>query len=201
MIAATCSVFDLRIDRHDAAALRNVGERRRRGIGERVHADDLLLTRLDAPHAFGATLHDPALHLVDHRERAATVEHPLQLGLGGRDQLGDLGLDDLGAFEEIAVLEEVRLVREHLLDPQRPLLIPRRRQPDRLVPARQLDGAGARVLRERDTEHLEHDALHVVLGLLLGEPERVHLHAVAETPQLRVGDAVPLARRCGPTSA
>ena len=35
-------------------------------------------------------------------------------------------------------------------------------------------------LRQRDAEHLEHDALHVVLGLRLGEAERVDLHAVAE---------------------
>ena len=42
-------------------------------------------------------------------------------------------------------------------------------------------------LREGDAERLEHDALHVVLGLRLGEPERVHLHAVAEAPQLLVG--------------
>ena len=67
-----------------------------------------------------------------------------------------------------------------------------RGQAERLVPARQLHRAGARALRQRHAEHLEHDALHVVLGLRLGEPERVHLHAVAEAAQLLVGDAVAL---------
>ena len=47
-------------------------------------------------------------------------------------------------------------------------------------------------LGQRDAEHLEHDALHVVLGLGLGEPEAVDLHAVAEAAGLGVGDAVAL---------
>ena len=38
------------------------------------------------------------------------------------------------------------------------------------------------------------DARDVVFRLLLGEAERVHLHAVAEQPLLGVGDAVALAR-------
>ena len=120
-------VLDRGVDRHDAAALRAVGERRRRGLGERVHADDLQVARLDAAHAFGVALHEATLHRVDHLERAAAVEHPLQLGLGFLAQLGDLGLDDLRPVEQVAVLEQVGLVREHLLDPQRPLLVPRRR--------------------------------------------------------------------------
>ena len=41
-------------------------------------------------------------------------------------------------------------------------------------------------LRQRDGEHLEQDAIDVVLGLLLGEAERVHLHAVAEAAMLGV---------------
>ena len=151
-----------------------------------------MLAGLDAPHPLGVALHEPALHLVDHGERAAAVEHPLQLGLGRLDQLGDLRLDDVRTVEQVVVLEQVGLVGEHLLDAQRPLLVPRRRQAERLVPARQLHRTGPRALRQRDAEHLEHDALHVVLGLLLGEAERVHLHAVAEPAQLLVGDAVAL---------
>ena len=185
--------LDRGIDGDDAAALRDVGERRRRGLGERVHTHDLLITRLDTTDALGAALHEPALHRVDHLERPTAVEHPLQFGLGGRAQLGDLGLDDLRTLEQVAVLEQVGLVREHLLDAQRPLLIPRRRQAERFVPARELDGARARVLREGDAQHLEHDALHVVLGLLFSEAERIHLHAVPEPAQLLVLDAVPLA--------
>ena len=59
----------------------------------------------------------------------------------------------------------------------------------------------AGVLRQGDAERLEHDALHVVLGLRLGEPERVHLHAVAEAAQLLVGDAVALGRDAVPQHA
>ena len=65
-------------------------------------------------------------------------------------------------------------------------------QAERLVPRRELDRAGPGVAGEGDAEHLEHDALHVVLGLRLGEAEAVHLHAVAEPTGLRVGDAVAL---------
>ena len=54
--------------------------------------------------------------------------------------------------EEVVVLEQVGLVREHLLDAQRPLLVPRPRQPERLVPGRELHRAGAGVLRERHAE-------------------------------------------------
>ena len=54
--------------------------------------------------------------------------------------------------------------------------------------------ARARALLDSVTpERLEDDALHVVLGLLLGQPERVDLHPVAEAAQLRVLDAVALA--------
>ena len=96
------------------------------------------------------------------------------------------------AVEDVVVLEQVGLEREHLLHPQRPLLVPRAGQAERLVPRRQLDAAGPGPLRQRDAEHLEHDALHVVLRLGLGEPEAVDLHAVAEAPRLGVVDAVAL---------
>ena len=78
------------------------------------------------------------------------------------------------------MLEQVGLVGQDLLDAQRPLLVPGPGQAERLVPRRQLHGARAGVLGQRHREHLEDDALHVVLRLGLGEPERVDLHAVAE---------------------
>ncbi len=65
-------------------------------------------------------------------------------------------------------------------------------QPEGLVPGGQLHGAGPGALGQRDAEGLEDDALHVVLGLLLGQPERVDLHAVAETAQLGIVDSVAL---------
>ena len=53
--------------------------------------------------------------------------------------------------------------------------------------------ARARALLERVTpSDLEHDPGHVVLGLLLGQTERVDLHPVAEAAQLRVVDPVAL---------
>ena len=54
--------------------------------------------------------------------------------------------------------------------------------------------ARARALLERVTpSDLEDDALHVVLRLLLGQPEGVDLHAVAKTAELGVLDPVALA--------
>ena len=49
---------------------------------------------------------------------------------------------DLRALEDVAVLQQVRLVGQDLLHPQRPLLVPGTGQAQRLVPARQLQGAG-----------------------------------------------------------
>jgi hypothetical protein len=62
---------------------------------------------------------------------------------------------------------------------QRPLLVPRPRQAERLVPRRKLI-ARAHVAGERDGEHLQHDALHVVLRLGLRQAQRVDLHPVAQ---------------------
>src|SRR5881398_534686 len=53
--------------------------------------------------------------------------------------------------------------------------------------------ARARVATERYREGLDDDALHVVLGLGLGQPQRVDLHAVAEAQLTLVLHAVALA--------
>ena len=50
-----------------------------------------------------------------------------ELGLGRLGELGGLRLDHVRALEEVVVLEQVGLEGEHLLDPQRPLLVPRAR--------------------------------------------------------------------------
>ena len=94
------------------------------------------------------------------------------------------------AVEDVAVFQQVGLEGDDLLQAQRPLLVPRARQAERLVPRRQLHRAGAGVLAHHHRQHLEQDAVDVVLRLLLGEAERIHLHAVAEQPLLGVGDAV-----------
>ena len=181
--------LERRVDLQDGlvAAERGVG-----GLGEAVDADHDLLAGLDAADPLGVGCHEPALQLLDGGEGAPHAEHLVELGPCRLDQLGGAGLDDVGAGEDVVVLEQVGLEGQHLLHPQRPLLVPRAGQAERLVPRRELEGAGPGVLGEGDAEHLEHDALHVVLGLGLGEPERVDLHAVAEPAGLGVGDAVAL---------
>src|SRR5205807_4519167 len=79
---------------------------------------------------------------------------------------------------------------QHLLDAQRPLLVPGPGQAQRLVPGRELDGPGPGVPGQGDAEGLEHDALQVVLGLRLRQAQGVDLHPVAEATELRVVDSV-----------
>ena len=147
--------------------------------------------------ARGVRRDELALHVagLDGGDRAAHLLHAVDLRPGAVDELGDLRLDDDRAGEEVVVLEQVALEGEHLLDAQRPLLVPRPRagRAPRSTPG----SCTARARASFDSvtrEHLEHDALHVVLRLRLGEPEGVDLHAVAEAALLGVGDAVALAR-------
>ena len=55
-----------------------------------------------------------------------------------------------------------------------------------------MHGAGPRALREHDREHLDENARDVVFRLLLGEAERIDLHAITKSPQLFVRDPVAL---------
>ncbi len=171
----------------------SVGERRVLGLGEAVLADDDLLARLDPPQPLAVGLDQRGLHVRDGLDRAAVLGHDRHLGARALEQLGDEPVHHRRALEDVGVLEQVGLVGEDLLDAQRPLLVPRARQAERLVPGRELDRARAGVAAERHGERLEHDPLHVVLRLRLGEPERVHLHAVAEAQLPLVLHAVALA--------
>ena len=162
------------------------------GLGELVDADHHQLAGFDLAHALGVAAHEPTLQLVDGLERPAERQHVVQLGLGLVDQRRGLGLDHVGSGEDVVVLQQVGLEGQHLLDAQRPLLVPGAGQAQGLVPRRELERPGPGVARQGDAERLEHDALHVVLGLGLGEPQAVHLHAVAEAAGLGVGDAVAL---------
>ena len=148
---------------------------------------------LDAADPLGLAADQALLELVDGGEGAALGQDVLELGPGRLGQLGRLGLDDVGALEDVVVLEQVGLEGEDLLHPQGPLLVPGAGQAEGLVPGRELEGPGPGVLGQGDAELLEHDALDVVLGLLLGQAERVDLDAVAEAAQLGVGDVVTLA--------
>jgi hypothetical protein len=114
------------------------------------------------------------------------------------DQFADLGGNHRRAVEDVPILEQVGLEGHHLLHAQRPLLIPRAWQPHRLVPRRQLDGARARALGQRDGQHLEDDPLHVVFRLCLGQAQRVDLHAIAEAAQLGISHLVAGQRQLVP---
>ena len=113
-------------------------------------------------------------------------------------QLLDLARDLAAAVEDVAVFQQVGLEGHDLLQAQRPLLVPRPRQAERLVPGGQLHRAGARVLAHHHGQHFQQDAVDVVLRLLLGEAERIHLHAVAEQALLGVGHAVAIEREVLP---
>ena len=55
-----------------------------------------------------------------------------------------------------------------------------------------LHGAGAGVLAHGNGEHLEQNAVRVVLGLLFGQAEAVDLNAIAKAALFGIGDAVAL---------
>ena len=179
------------VDDEDAAL--GIGRQRRLlAPGEAVLAYHGLLERLDPAQALAVGVHQGGLHVGDGLHRAAVLGDHRHLRARALQQLRHQPLHHLRALEDVGVLEDVGLVRQHLLDAQRPLLVPRARQPQRLVPRRQLDRARASIAADRHRQRLQHDPLHVVLRLRLGEAERVDLHAVAQPQQLRVADAVAL---------
>ncbi len=95
-------------------------------------------------------------------------------------------------IEDVAIFEQVGLISDDLLHADRPLLIPRPRQAQRLVPGRKLNGASTGLLGQHDRQHLQENAVDIVLRLLLGQAEAVDLHAITETAQLLVLHTVAL---------
>ena len=183
-----------RVELEEATVL--AGEQgRRQTVGPAVAADDHHLALVDARQALRLAAHEPRLHVarLDRRERTARLLDARDLRARRVLQGRDLRRHHRRAREQIGVLEEIGLVGQDLLEPERPLLIPRPRQAERLVPRRELERPAAGVAAEGHAERLEQDAPGVVLRLLLGEAERVHLHAVAEEAVLRVLHAVAVA--------
>src|SRR5207253_347230 len=97
------------------------------------------------------------------------------------EELLDQAVHHLGALEDVRIFEQVGLEGQHLLDAQRPLLVPWPRQAERLVPSRKLDDAHPSTAAQHHNKHLERDTLNIVLKLDLDEPEKIDLHAIAKT--------------------
>ena len=137
-----------RVDGQEAAVLAG-GERRGRGLGVGVDADHLLLAGLDGARRGSASLSTRRSSC--SRSRPRPGRRPCRRCGPARRAASSFSCRDLvghglGAVEQVVVLQQVGLVGQDLLHAQRPLLVPRARQAERLVPGRQLHGAGAGVL-------------------------------------------------------
>ena len=172
-----------------------------RRLGEDVDADDLLLARLDAPGALRHRAHQAALQLVDGLERAAERQHVVELRPRRRRRSSSVRASmtrepsKMSSYSSRSVSKASTccIRNDHCWSHGRG------RPSASFHAGSWIDRARAR-FDSVTRQHLEHDALHVVLGLRLGEAERVDLHAVAEPAGLLVGDAVALEHRCGPTA-
>ena len=185
---------------HDSA-VRTRGQRRVLGLGVGVQTDDLLLAGLDPGNPVPVRFDQPRLHVGNGRDRAALLLDHRHLVAGSLDELVDQTLHDYRALEDVRVLEDVGLQRDHLLDPEAPLLVPGPGQSHRLVPGRELEGPRPGVAGQDHGQGLDHDPLDVVLGLGLGQPERVDLDPVPEPEHLRIFDSVALPTDLGPEPA
>ena len=155
-------LFDRSIDGEDVVVATEWGLSR---FGEDVDTNDGEFARLDASSAFHHRRHEAALQQLDIFECATQGKDFLQFGPRGVSKLLRLRFDDVRTREEVSILKKVGLVGEHLLHPQRPLLIPRTGKSEGFVPRRQLDAPCSSILGQGDGEHFEHDALHVVFRL------------------------------------
>ena len=136
---------------------------------------------------------EPGLQLLDGLEGPAQGQHVVQLGLGRLGQLGRLGLHDhrsprRGRSYSSRSDSKARICwmrSDHCWSQGRG-------RPRASFQAGSWMARARALGRQGHPERLEHDAGHVVLGLGLGQPERVDLHPVAEPAELRVVDAVAL---------
>ena len=173
--------------------VRRIRQRRWFGFDKTVDADHGLFAALDCFDTARIRLDQLLLEIAgfDGRDRAAHL-FDRRSSSCAFFRSSTLAVDHRRAVENVAHTPEVGLVGEDLLHAQRPLLIPWPRQSKRLVPGWKLHGARAGLLRQRYRQHFDQNAGDVVLRLLLGQAERVHLHAIAEAPVLGIGDAVAL---------
>ena len=80
-----------------------------------------------------------------------------------------------------------------LLHPHGPLLVPGAGQAERFVPCGQLHSAGAGSFGQSHGQHFNENTVYVIFGLLFGQPQRVHLHTITKTAELRIFYTVALA--------
>ena len=107
-------------------------------------------------------------------------------------ELGDFSINRRIVVKQIVIFQQVGFIGHDLLHPHRPLLIPGARQAKGFVPGGQLNGAGAGFFGQRHGQHFDQDPIDVVLGLLLGQTQRVDLNPIAEAAMFWVFDTIAL---------
>ena len=139
------------------------------GGRERIDANDCVFSTFNAGATKSMRRDQLALHVTrfDGSNRTTHIKHPSDFILCFGHQLRNLGLNDNRPGEQVVVLKQIALIREHLLNPQRPLLIPRARKTQRFIPGGQLNRTRTCIFRQRHSEHLKHDSLNIVFRLRL----------------------------------
>ena len=165
-----------------------------------VDADDDPLAALDLGLVAEARLGDLALLevLLDRRDHAAELLDPLEVVVRLPLELVRELLEVVRAAERVDRVHDARLVRDHLLRPQREPHRVLGRQRERLV-------EGVRVQRLRPAEHgrerLDRRADQVHLRLLRRQRDAGGLRVEAHQPRARILRAVLLAHLPSPRSA
>ena len=111
-------------------------ERRVRGLGKFVDTDNNVVSGGDVAYPFGMTRHELLFDIAQGRNHAAQVRHALDLCPGGVFNRACFCLNHRAPLKNIAVLQQVGLKGQDLLNPQAPLLVPGARQSQRFVPGR-----------------------------------------------------------------
>ena len=185
--------FRPHVHRQDAAVAG--GQRAGSSLGEFVDADHHLFAGFDGGQTPAVGFHQLLFHIagLDGSDRTAHGVDARQFLAGLGLQRLDLGGDFRRAVENIAIVQQVGLIGDDLLQAQRPLLVPWPGQSQGLVPGRQLDGPCPGVLRQGHRQHFQQDAIDVIFRLLFGEAQRIDLHAIAEAAHFFVGDTIAVA--------